>query len=382
MKNKSVKILKIVLLILGTATVLAGSMAAVIRYVPGAKEGFKNLFNKKSAEQKIVQNSDHYNNLTEEEKKDFDKKLNEITDSDYYKDLDKKGKEELVKKFIESEETLKEVASDPVDKKPEEIEQKIEELKQSGASDEEIKAAEQEKDYWQAVETVKDSTTSNDVFNFHNPGLTIRKINGMYKYQGRVYFNADFIKEEVIDGKSYYSEVNQFCNLNLGVRGDETLEEVMNIISSAEGINAKKTCVNLNAESHKQFFEEEVIPNCKILKILIERGYSLSITESWEIENDPEHPQYIVEAVNGDKTDLSIIEFDSTEHRYVSIELQKICPEFWAQLEIEQQKTQSQPELSAQKFAQVDSQGNYTSFDWNSFSNTLYLAVTNSKICL
>lgn len=285
--------------------------------------------------EKIYKN--YYDTLNSEEQSQFDAKLKDITESDYYENLNKKEKEELIEKFVESEKTLKEWASDPVDKTPEEIQEKIDELIANGATPEEIKSAEQEKAYWTVIETVKESTMNNTSFWFHNPELTIRRVNGIYQYQSQIYINADFIKEEIIDGKLYFSNVNCFCDIYYPIRGYESFEEIINCISSAEMIKVRTTCINFNADWHKRFFDEYVIEYSS-LKELKELGYGFLIIESWESENDSSHPTYMLTATKDKKTNELLIKYDQDAQSYVGGIIQKICPEFWAQLEIERAK--------------------------------------------
>lgn len=286
---------------------------------------------------KDTEYNNYYNSLTTAEKSEFDSKLKEIKNSKYYKSLGKEEKSKLVEKFVESEKTLKEVANDPVDKSPEEIQQKIDALIENGATEEKIKATEQERDYWEAVTIIKVATRSNSVFNFRNPGMTIRKVNAIYSYQGRVYFNADFVKEEVIDGKSYFSQVNQFCDISSAVRGGESFEEIMNIIYYAGVVSAETECVNFDAESHKEVFEENVLTVDYLVK-LKNQGYEISCVQSWDDISDTHCPQFIVKAVKDDDEKMFLYEYKDSMGRYARQPIQKICPEFWAQLEIENAK--------------------------------------------
>lgn len=286
---------------------------------------------------KDVNYNNYYNSLTKEEKSEFDSKLKEIKKSGYYKSLSNEDKSKLVEKFVESEKTLKEVANDPIDKTPEEIQQKIDELKTNGASEQEIESAEQEKAYWEVVFTVKTSTTNNVVFNFRNPGMTIRRINGLYKLHGLVFFNADFVKEEIIDGKFFYSKVNMLCGVPEIIDGNESYNEILAYIALCSIISNYKTCTNFNAESHKKFFEKDVL-TVSYLDKLRNQGYEISCVQSWEEISDTHYPQFIVKAVNGTDEKMFLYEYNNDLERYARQAIQKICPEFWAQLEIENAK--------------------------------------------
>lgn len=292
--------------------------------------------------------------------------MNDIVNSDYYKNLDDVEKDKLLDKFVESEKTIKEVSQDPKDKKPEEIENKIsdkqneleniqkeiEDLKNSGASEEEIvkaeekrqqiekqiKSAEQEKAYWETVETVKESTTNNVTFSIENPGTTIRRINGIYAYEGNAYFNIDAVKEEIIDGKSYYSQSNQFCRISEIVYGDETYKEVLRLISESGGIWVERTCINKNSQEQKEYFEKKRSSMDDIFNILESHGYNLSIVESWQTTKS-EYPEFIINAKSEDDEMMYMATYSPDLARYRVQPIQKVCPEFWAQLEIERAKT-------------------------------------------
>lgn len=259
------------------------------------------------------------------------------------------------------------MSQDPKDKKPEEIENKItekqnelenvqkeiEDLKNSGASEEEIaeaeekqqqvekqiKSAEQEKAYWETVETVKESTTNNVTFSIENPGTTIRRINGIYAYEGNAYFNIDALKEEIIDGRSYYSQSNQFCRISEIVNGDETYKEVLRLISESGGIWVEKTCINKNSQEQKEYFEKNKYQIDDWFEYLENRGYTLSIEESWEIEGQETHPEFIIKSVKDNVEEYYMVTYETSLNKYRTPDLKKICPEFWAQLEIERAKT-------------------------------------------
>ena len=344
--------------------------------VPQVRQSIKDMISKtaseKTPEEKEnerkakVSDDDFYKALGENEKKDFDNKLNDIVYSDYYKNLDDVEKDKLLDKFVESEKTIKEVSQDPKDKKPEEIENKIsdkqnelenikkeiEDLKNSGASKEEIvkaeekrqqiekqiKSAEQEKAYWETVETVKESTTNNVTFSIENPGTTIRRINGIYAYEGNAYFNIDAVKEEIIDGKSYYSQSNQFCRISEIVNGDETYKEVLKLISESGGIWVERTCINKNSKEQKEYFEKKRSSMDDIFNILESLGYNLSIVESWQTTKS-EYPEFIINAKSEDDEMMYMATYSPELARYRVQPIQKVCPEFWAQLEIERAKT-------------------------------------------
>lgn len=364
-------------IVIGLVVGVLATTVIICAAVPQVRQSIKNMISKTASEKtpeekenerkEKVHDGNHYQNLTDDEKNKFDKKLNDIVNSDYYKNLDDEAKDKLIDKFVESEKTIKEVSQDPKDKKPEEIENKIsdkqneldhiqkeiEDLKNSGASEEEIakteekrqqvekqiKSVEQEKAYWETVETVKESTTNNVTFSIENPGTTIRRINGIYAYEGNAYFNIDALKEEIIDGRSYYSQSNQFCRISKIVNGDEPYKEVLRLISESGSIWVEKTCINKNSQEQKEYFEKNKYQIDDWFEYLENRGYTLSIEESWEIEGQETHPEFIIKSVKDNVEEYYMVTYETSLNKYRTPDLKKICPEFWAQLEIERAKT-------------------------------------------
>lgn len=363
-------------IVIGLVVGVLATTVIICAAVPQVRQSIKDMISKtaseKTPEEKEnerkakVRDDDFYKALGENEKNDFDNKLNDIVYSDYYKNLDDVEKDKLLDKFVESEKTIKEVSQDPKDKKPEEIENKIIEkrnelenvkkeidnLKNSGASEkeiakaeekqqqveEQIKSAEQEKAYWETVETVKESVSINENFSTRNPELKIRRVNGVYMYEGTAYINADFIKDEVIDGKSYYSKLNQFCRINDIVTGEENYEEILKIISGDVIIDVDRTCINKNSQEQKDYFEKNKSSMDSIFDILESHGYNLSIVESWQTTKS-EYPEFIINAKSEDDERMYMATYSPDLARYRVQPIQKVCPEFWAQLEIERAKT-------------------------------------------
>lgn len=369
-KTKGIKI------VIGLVVGVLATTVIICAAVPQVRQSIKDMISKTASEKtpeekenerkEKVHDGNHYQNLTDDEKNKFDKKLNDIVNSDYYKNLDDEAKDKLLDKFVESEKTIKEVSQDPKDKKPEEIENKIsdkqneldniqkeiEDLKNSGASEEEIakteekqqqvekqiKSAEQEKAYWETVETVKESVSINEIFSIRNPELKIRRVNGVYMYEGTAYINADFIKEEIIDGKSYFSQLNQFCRINDIVTGEENYEEILKIISGDVIIDVDRTCINKNSQEQKEYFEKNKSSMDSIFDILENNDYSLSIIESWQTTTS-EYPEFIINAKSENDERMYMATYSPDLARYRVQPIQKVCPEFWAQLEIERAKT-------------------------------------------
>lgn len=393
---------------IGLVVGVLATTAIVCAAVPQVRQSIKDLISKIKGEQtpeekdntrkEKTHDDDHYQNLTDDEKKEFDDKLNNIIDSDYYKNLDDDGKDDLIDKFVESEKTIKDVSKDPKDKNPADIQTKIEdkqselesvkkeleELKNSGASEEEIakseerqqqiedqiKSAEQEKAYWKTVETVKDSVSTNYFYESRNPGTKIRRINEIYFFNNRTYFNADIVREEIVDGRSYFSRANQYCIVLSYLGGNETYEEVLDVIVNSGVIQVDKTCVNINTESNQKQFEQ-IKQSVEMLKFLEESGFQLSVKKSWNVlEHD--NPEYIVQATYEDMEETYIVSFDNSLQKYVALQITKVCPEFWAQLEIEQAQNAT-PSAEAQAQAEIeeistrDANGKVTGMAWDEY---------------
>lgn len=310
-----------------------------------------------------------YSSLTEKEQADFDSKLKSIAGSDYYKNLDKNQKNDLVDKFVESEKTLKEIASDPVDKDPAEIELQISSLKtelsdvvaalaslkEQGANaseiaaaeqkqqiiEERIKSAEQEKAYWEIVLTTKEAVDGNEVFNIRNSGLRIRRINSIFYKGTTLYLNADFVHEKNIGGFIYKSKQNYYLCITTSemISGDESYEIILKLISDNANIESIQICTNKNLQSHKDYFEKNKESMHRILNQLIEDNFNFTIIDSWE-QDGYNYPSFLINAVNVNE-DIYVFltyAYNTEKQKYSYLELQKACPEFWAQLEIENAK--------------------------------------------
>lgn len=270
----------------------------------------------------IAQKSEYYFSLDENEKKEFDDELNEIIDSEYFKSLDENGKSELVGKFVESEKTIKELANDPKDKNPEDLD--------------ETTATQQEIKYWEIVKTVKETIENNLTFRIENPDTTVRRVNGIYVYQGGFYFNADIINEDIIDGKAYFSQKNVFCRSGGIATGEEEYDELIYLISKNSIYQIDKTCINKNSEEQTERFDE-VKKDVSSLVALENLDYTIDIIESW---NTTEHsyPEYIVRARSEKNERWYMVTYEPNLNKYRRQSIQRICPEFWAQLEIERAK--------------------------------------------
>ena len=75
-----------------------------------------------------------------------------------------------------------------------------------------------------------------------------------------------------------------------------------------------------------------------IFNILESHGYNLSIVESWQTTKS-EYPEFIINAKSEDDEMMYMATYSPELARYRVQPIQKVCPEFWAQLEIERAKT-------------------------------------------
>lgn len=378
---------------IGLVVGVLATTAIICAVVPQVRESITELISKikgeqtpeekekqdKEKAQEKAHDDDYYQDLTDDEKEDFDKKLDELVDSDHYKNLDDEEKDKLLDKFVESEKTVKEVSQDPKDKKPEEIEIPAIPTKEQGATDEEIAEAEkkaeeakQEKTYWETVETVKESVSSNGSFEARNPGKTIRRINGIYVYEGNICIDADFIQEEIIDGRSYFSQLNQFCRFSKLATGKETYEEILQMFTNETVIiSVDKTFLSKNTKEQKDYFSNNKSSMDNIFNILERNNYSLSIVESWQT-NEYDFPEFIINAKSENDEMMYMATYSPELEEYRVQPIQKICPEFWAQLEIERSQTaknsaEAQTQAIIDEFSTFDENGEMTGFDWNAY---------------
>lgn len=378
---------------IGLVVGVLATTAIICAVVPQVRESITELISKikgeqtpeekekqdKEKAQEKAHDDDYYQDLTDDEKEDFDKKLDELVDSDHYKNLDDEEKDKLLDKFVESEKTVKEVSQDPKDKKPEEIEIPAIPTKEQGATDEEIAEAEkkaeeakQEKTYWETVETVKESVSSNGSFEARNPGKTIRRINGIYVYEGNICIDADFIQEEIIDGRSYFSQLNQFCRFSKLATGKETYEEILQMFTNETVIiSVDKTFLSKNTKEQKDYFSNNKSSMDNIFNILERNNYSLSIVESWQT-NEYDFPEFIINAKSENDEMMYMATYSPELEEYRVQPIQKICPEFWAQLEIERSQTATssaaaEAQAEIDEISTRDENGKVTGMDWDEY---------------
>ena len=136
----------------GSVIASLGAIAIVSTVVPFSLD--------KKSENEIIEQiheSEFYSMLIDSQKASFDAGLKELKNSDYYRELKRKEKNELLMKYAESEETKKEL-SEIENKNPEDIQ-----IPENG-TDKEIKAAQDEKDYWEIVDSIKKELANNKSF--------------------------------------------------------------------------------------------------------------------------------------------------------------------------------------------------------------------------
>ena len=133
----------------GSVIASLGAIAIVSTVVPFSLD--------KKSENEIIEQiheSEFYSMLIDSQKASFDAGLKELKNSDYYRELKRKEKNELLMKYAESEETKKEL-SEIENKNPEDIQ-----IPENG-TDKEIKAAQDEKVYWEIVDSIKKEIANN-----------------------------------------------------------------------------------------------------------------------------------------------------------------------------------------------------------------------------
>lgn len=378
---------------------------AVCVVVPSVRNTVMNIFkteeqinNEKIAQlKKQIKEDDRYKELDDDNKQKVEEKFEQIANSEKYNEMTDKEKEEIVDKLVESEkiqqdvqkeqektetrkEELKQELEDLSSNK-QELEQRVQDLKDSGATEEEIKAAEseqqkveeqikaaeQEQTYYETSDTVKDSLAQNSILQTENPGMSIQKLLGIYKTGRDVVVNADILQKETISGVEIYRKANAFCQILARLPDNPTYAEILECISNSEVIIINQICTNKNEESHKEYFEQNKQTMARgNLKFLEDIGYEISLLESWEEENDPEHPSFLLRVKRGQSVDeLNFLCYEKSLGNYSMTTVEKICPEFWAQLEAEQAEEQNENLKNRSEFATLDEEGNTISFDYS-----------------
>ncbi len=326
---------------------------------------------------------EHYKNLPEEEKEKFDQKINQIIESNEYKGLTEDEKDALIDKFLESEKIQQEIKIEQEEQeiKKEEIKENLKDVSDSlkdviesgdasiidvqdelnnvknelqeiinsdSSSPEEIAAAEKklqqvenverEYVYQEASSTIRDAAAQNQGFKNDYPGTSIKKIYEIYSDGGSIFVNADIIQTETIADIDIVSIKNCICEINSRILSvDLPYSELIDYIANgSELFKIKSVCTNRNAETHKEFFEQNKYSIDPSIKTGESNGYRFSVVESWENNQDSAHPEYLINCERDGEEDLFLITY--SYGRYVIQGIKKICPEFWSQMEVEQNK--------------------------------------------
>lgn len=308
--------------------------------------------------------------MTDEEK---DEIVDKLIESEKIQQEAQKEQEEQETRKEELKQELEDLSSNK-----QELEQKVQDLKDSGATDEEIKAAEEEQQkveeqikaaeqeqiYYETSDTVKDSADQNSIFQTNYPGTSIQKVWGIYKTQGSsIYVNADILQKEIIAGVDIYTKANALCRI-MAIIPEETTEAILKCISGPNSFRIVSIFTNKNDESHKIYFEQNKQTMCQgTLKQYEDLGCEMSILETWEEDNDSEHPSFLLRVARGQIVDmLQFLRYEKSEGYYSLQTVEKICPEFWAQLETEQAEAQNENLKNRSEFSTLDKEGNTISF--------------------
>lgn len=345
----------------------------------------------------------YYKGLSEEEQQEFDDKLKTIFEHDDYKDLSDDEKNDLVERFVESEKLQTEIKKEQEEQnqRQEELEEELgalsEELNNIFTSEEELSHSEQVSQVAGAIANTKNelkdiinssASTANEIaeaqekldqvealeqeyassqttssiinalendrcFQGSAGNYTLNKINGIYFWGGNVLVDAELVKTENIAGAEICTKVNGFAKCYI-LHGFDDVNSYAQIIKD---INSKSelgdmffTYTSSNEEWHKDYFEQNRGTLLKdYVKMYEECNVEVSVVSSWESTNDPEHPIYFVAYKLKSSQDIlgvDMIKYDDIQQSYLKAgKIENICPEFWAQLEVEQEKdAQSQSE--------------------------------------
>lgn len=360
---------KIVVTALGVSVFATNVVSGAVQLRAEIKDAYNKIervvkfFKDNEQRQEWTHEDDFYQNLSDEEKQAFDNKLKKIFKCDQYKRLSDEQKDDLVNKFVESEKLqalawqecaeqklrLEEVDALLVSlsKYGQQLEQQINIFKDCGGAEEEIseieqkrqsvqaqiKSAEQQKAYLETHVVVRE-TFLNQESNKNNSKIIIKKINGVYqKDVVDIMIDADVLVSENVGGVDIFSAQNCFYSIeNLSNRNID-YKSMLNAIASADDINCIKVCKNKNDEGNNRYFEEIKYSISNVMQYYENMGYEFSVVQSWENDNSKK-PEYIIKSNYNKKESFYLINCSDGQYYYQPI--QKICPEFWAQLEVEQ----------------------------------------------
>ena len=108
-----------------------------------------------------------------------------------------------------------------------------------------------------------------------------------------------------------------------------------------------------------------------IFNILERNNYSLSIVESWQT-NEYDFPEFIINAKSENDEMMYMATYSPELEEYRVQPIQKICPEFWAQLEIERSQTATssaaaEAQAEIDEISTRDENGKVTGMDWDEY---------------
>lgn len=399
-KKKGWIVLVVIVLVIAVVGAGVAIHAPARNWVGEQFNNLKDLFKseeKKNEEKKEelkeqIKSDDRYKELDDDNKQKVEEKFEQITNSDEFKEKTDKEKDEIIDKLVESEKIQQDIQKEQEEQetRKEELKQELgemsEELNNILTSEEELTQSEQVAQVADAINNTKNELkdiinsetataeeiaeaqeklekvekaeqeyahdaisngikgTSSNCYGLNNK-IDIIKINSIYSITGNAFVNCDYIIAEDINGVSIYSKNNGFFMIQ-GVdriSNELSYDEIVDSISVYFATIYDRTCTNRNAESHKQFLEQNKSEiNEWQFDYFERRGYDVSILESWENDGDSDHPEYIIQATRDDIVKIYMMTYDGESYR--TSKLEKICPEFWAQKEAEEAKAQNELE--------------------------------------
>lgn len=358
---------------------------------------FKSEEKKNEERKEQAKPDDRYIQLDDENKSKFEEKFDIIVASDKYKNKTDDEKDEIINKLIESEKLQQDVAKEQEEQeiRREEIKQELggmsEELGNVFANDnltqseqvaqvadaiantknelqeiinsetatveeiakvqeklDKVESLEQEYVYQETSSAIKDQIATNPKNNISD-NLTLRKINGIYSGAAAMIIDADFVTIEYIGGVEIFSEITAFIRYapDSGmVASDISYSEIVEYVNNNVSlIRLLTSCANDNnserATEREKYFQENKYSMHNAIQVDENRGRNFSITKSWDrvAENnsmDAEHPTYHLRVIREDGSIIGDILLIYNGSSYIMYNIEKICPEFWAQVEAEQ----------------------------------------------
>ena len=361
-KKNTTKVIKIVVPVL-VVGVLAGATAAIVMNINKDKNR-----NEKYDPADKLSETDFYKDLTDDEKKEFDEELKKITDSEVYEKASDEIKDKFIDKFVDSQKTLHEIKNDEPDVNPETI------VIPEDATEEERAELEQEKAYWETIDTVKDKVLSESGL-INRKNSTVRNILGVYVNDGMdgatIYVKAQFVNKETFGGFEFCSLTTEYLQIVPERIFDQgaTYEEVLELIDNAIATRTLSTCSDINNPAHINYFNENKDDVCNDFSYYFRLGYQASVYESWAGESS-EHPDFLIKLEQeGKETIYTFVKYYAGNDRtgepghYGSIGLRRACPEFWNRLEGKEAQTQG-----AEATASAQSYETENGFDYNAYS--------------